>query len=98
MKINPKSVESGTKNLMKTNLNSDIQRSRRMRQLAKEEELSKSLRKDGWEVFSPTVVCDRIGIKNNKVCFIEFKKKGQDLRENQNKVKKLVNNYLIVYY
>ena len=63
-----------------------------------EKEASNKLRKKGWEIFSPTVVCDRIGIKDGKVFFIEFKKPNQELTENQEKVKNLANNYNVVYY
>ena len=78
---------------------SEIQSRRRHNQLKTEENLANELRKQGWEVFSPTVVCDRIGIKHNKVFFIEFKKEGQELKEGQRKIKNLMeNNYKIVYH
>ena len=85
-----------TANLM--NSNSEVQRRRRYKQMKMEQDASNSLRKEGWEIFSPTIVCDRIGIKNNEVFFIEFKKPGQILTENQNKIKELVKNYKIVHY
>lgn len=62
---------------------------RRMRQLKHEERLANELRKDGFEVFSPTVVCDRIAIRNGKVFFVEFKKPGQELRPGQQRVRDL---------
>ena len=80
------------------NSNSEVQRRRRYKQMRMEEEAAAKLRKEGWEIFSPTVVCDRIGVKNNKVYFIEFKKIGQKLSLNQEKIKRLVNNYKVVYY
>ena len=83
-------------NLM--NSNSEVQRKRRYKQMKMEKEASNKLRKKGWEIFSPTVVCDRIGIKDGKVFFIEFKKPNQELTENQEKVKNLANNYNVVYY
>lgn len=92
-----KQIETRKNNLK--NFDSEIQRNRRYYQLQTEENLAEQLRKDGWEIFSPTVVCDRVGIKNNKVYFIEFKKIGQTLRDSQNKVKRLMfDNYKIVYY
>ena len=84
------------KNLM--NSNSNVQRRRRYKQMRMEEDASNKLRNSGWKIFSPTVVCDRIGIRNNQVFFIEFKKSGQKLRENQERIKKLVNNYRIIQY
>lgn len=77
---------------------SEVQRRRRYKQMQMEENASNRLREDGWKIFSPTVVCDRIGIKNNQVFLIEFKKPEQKLTENQEEVKKLVNNYRVIYY
>ena len=49
-------------------------------------------------VFSPTVVCDRIGVKNNIVCFLEFKKLGQKLRPGQALIRDLVPEmYRVIY-
>ena len=44
------------------------------------------------------MVCDRIGIKDNEVWFIEFKKPGQKLTENQQKIQDKIKNYLIENY
>ena len=64
-----------------------------------EENAAGKLREVGWEVFSPTVVCDRIGIKKGKVFFIEFKKPGQNLTGSQDKIKHLMpNNYIVTLY
>ena len=60
--------------------------------------MAENMRIDGWKIFSPTVVCDRIGIKDGKVFFVEFKKKGQQLRDGQKEIQSLMpNNYLIKY-
>jgi len=83
-------------NLM--NSNSEVQRRRRYKQMQMEEEAVIKLKKKGWDVFSPTVVCDKIAIKNNQVFIIEFKKPGQNLTENQEKIKNLVDNYRVIYY
>lgn len=83
-------------NLM--NSNSEVQRRRRYKQMYMEETASNKLRKEGWEIFSPTAVCDRIGVKKEEVFLIEFKKPGQKLTKNQEKVKELVNNYNVVHY
>ena len=63
-----------------------------------EQDVASRMTKEGWEIFSPTVVCDRIGIKNGKVFFIEFKKPGQELTENQQKIKNLYRKYMVVHY
>lgn len=75
-------------------LDPDLARERRYTQLAWEEALAKQMRIEGWEIFSPTVVCDRIGIKNEKLFFIEFKKKGREkLRLGQERISQLVPEY-----
>ena len=84
-------------NLM--NSNSEVQRKRRYKQMAMEETAAQKLRIAGWKVFSPTVVCDRIGVKDGEVFFIEFKKRGQKLTQNQGEVKELAKDrYIIVDY
>ncbi|MDE1850300.1 MAG: hypothetical protein KGH54_00710 [Candidatus Micrarchaeota archaeon] len=81
------------------NSNSEVQRRRRYKQMKMEEDASEKLRKEGWQVFSPTIVCDRIAIKDGQVFFVEFKKAGQKLTENQEKIKNLANdNYCVVLY
>lgn len=70
----------------------------RRRQLAWEEGVASELRSDGWEVFSPTVVCDRIGVKDGKVWFLEFKPVGREkLRPGQKRIQGLMpENYQVV--
>ena len=76
----------------------EAQRRRRLGQIAHEESQAEALRSQGYEVFSPTVVCDRVAVKDGKVYFVEFKKRGQELREGQAIVQALVpGNYLIIY-
>jgi hypothetical protein len=68
-------------------LNPVTQRKRRYAQIELEESIANSLRAEGWEVFSPTVVCDRIGIKDGKVFFLEFKpESSRTLRPGQKKI------------
>ncbi len=84
-------------NLM--NSNSEVQRRRRYKQMEMEENASQKLRETGWGLYSPTIVCDRIGIKEGKTFFIEFKKEGQALTPNQAKVRKLASeSYIVVNY
>lgn len=74
-------------------------RARRLKQIELERSLADELEQDGYDVFSPTVVCDRIAVINGKLFFVEFKKRGQDLRPGQALVQKLVpENYMIVYH
>lgn len=80
---------------------SDEQRTKhrksRYRQLAIEEGQAKKLRNEGWEIFSPTVVCDRIGIKDGKVYFIEFKPDhNTNLRSGQQRLHDVVPDQYIV--
>lgn len=75
-----------------------MQSKRRLAQIAHEEAEAEKLRSQGYEVFSPTVVCDRIAIKDGKVYFVEFKKEGQALRAGQQRVHDAMpDHYLIVY-
>jgi hypothetical protein len=70
---------------------SDAAKKMRRNQLDGEESVAASLRLEGWEVFSPTVVCDRIGIKDGKVFFLEFKPKGREsLRPGQKRIQECV--------
>jgi hypothetical protein len=80
------------------NSNSEVQRRRRYKQMEMEQSASAKLEKDGWVIFSPTVVCDRIGIKDGKVFFIEFKKPGQKLTPFQEQVKNTAQNYCVIHY
>lgn len=61
--------------------------------------MADDLRRKGFEVFSPTVVCDRIAVKDGQVWFVEFKKRGQELRPGQQRIRDLMaTNYMVVYY
>jgi hypothetical protein len=54
---------------------------------------------EGFKVYPPTVVCDRVAVKDGKVYFVEFKKhSGQRLRPGQQEVHDLTpETYLIRY-
>jgi hypothetical protein len=70
----------------------------RRAQLKHEAEQADKLRADGYEVYSPTAVCDRIAIKDGRVFFVEFKLPGQLLREGQQRVRDSdPERYVIVY-
>ncbi|MGE3341538.1 MAG: hypothetical protein AB7J46_06615 [Candidatus Altimarinota bacterium] len=84
--------------LQKLNLNKEFMRQNRYKQLAAEEKIADRLRKEGYQVFSPTVVCDRVVVKDGRVFFAEFKKTGQKLREGQQTIRDLMpESYLIIY-
>lgn len=74
-------------------------RARRLKQIALEQSQAKQLEHEGYEVFSPTVVCDRVAVMNGNVYFVEFKKNGQLLRPGQARIQSLVPyNYLVIYH
>lgn len=71
----------------------DRDKSRRLRkaQLLLEEDMASHMRANGWDIFSPTVVCDRIGVREGRVFFIEFKPKERPrLRPGQKRIATLV--------
>ena len=77
---------------------SETQRRRRLLQIANEEGIANELRKKGWTIFSPMVVCDRIGVKGCNVYFLEFKKPGQKLRPRQALIRDLIPEmYRVIY-
>jgi hypothetical protein len=45
-------------------------------QLAWEKSIADDLVGQGWSIMSPTACCDRIGIKDGKLYFLEFKPEG----------------------
>ena len=97
MKQTTKQRENAIENLRKART-PEAQRRRRLNQIAHEEAQAERLRASGYQVFSPTVVCDRIAVKDGKVIFVEFKKPGQELREGQATIQALIpGNYLVVY-
>jgi len=77
---------------------SEAQSKRRRNQIAVEVEQAKQLETEGFEVFSPTVVCDRVAVKDGKVFFVEFKKPGQELRPGQQKVHDAVPEMYLIRY
>lgn len=77
---------------------SETQRRRRLQQIVNEETTANELREKGWTVFSPMVVCDRIGVKGNRVYLLEFKKPGQMLRPGQALICSLIPRmYRVIY-
>jgi hypothetical protein len=79
-------------------LTSEMNRATRLKQLEHESAEAKKLESYGYEVFSPTVVCDRVAVKDGKVFFVEFKSVGQKLRPGQQRIKDLVPNMYLVQY
>jgi hypothetical protein len=77
---------------------SNLNRQRRYTQIKLEVGMAKNLETEGFRVFSPTVVCDRIAVKNGKVYFVEFKKPGQKLRPGQQEIHDLVPEMYIIRY
>jgi len=61
-----------------------------------EQYVARQLVEKGWTIYSPTAVCDRIGVKDGKVYFLEFKKGEQKLRPGQKAIMDLVPRMYIV--
>jgi hypothetical protein len=77
---------------------SEKQSQRRLEQLQSEERIAERMRAQGFEVFSPTVVCDRIAIRDGLVFFVEFKRVGQKLRPAQQEVHDLCPEMYLIEY
>ena len=77
---------------------SEKQSARRLGQIKSEEAEAEKLRSEGYDVYSPTVVCDRVAVKDGKVFFVEFKKTGQKLRPGQQRIFDLASEMYIVRY
>ncbi|MDA8260569.1 MAG: hypothetical protein M0Z99_33875 [Betaproteobacteria bacterium] len=90
--------KSMAKRAMLGNFSPENQSRRRLNQIASEEAMAQKLRAEGFDVFSPTVVCDRVAIKDGKVFFVEFKKQGQPLRQGQQAVCDLVPEMYLIRY
>ena len=58
--------------------------------------VAKQLQKDFEHLFLPNEVCDRIGVKDGKLFFIEIKQNGCRLTEKQQTFQSLVPNYLVI--
>jgi Holliday junction resolvase len=83
----------------KGHFSSEAQSKRRRNQIAAEVDQAKQLEAEGYEVFSPTVVCDRVAVKDGKVFFVEFKKnRKQKLRPGQSRIHKLVPEMYLIRY
>lgn len=53
---------------------------------------------DGYQVFSPYAVCDRVAVKDGKVFLVEFKQPRQKLLPAQQLVKDLLpENYVVIF-
>ncbi len=91
-------IKAGTARKRSGFFSSELQSKRRLDQLSREEAMAQRLRDRGYKVWSPTIVCDRIAVKDGKVFFVEFKKSGQVLREFQQIVHDLVPAMYIVEF
>ena len=76
---------------------SEAQRAKAYLRMEIEQDVARGLVERGWTIYSPTVVCDRIGVKDGKVYFLEFKKGNQELRPGQKAIMESVPEmYLVV--
>lgn len=70
---------------------SEAQSKRRKNQIATEAAMADSMSREGYKVYAPSTVCDRVAIKDGKVYFVEFKKhSGQKFRSGQQEIHDLV--------
>ena len=60
--------------------------------------MAKVMEQEGYKIFPPTVVCDRVAVKDGKVFFVEFKKPGQRLRPGQQEIHDLVPEMYVIRY
>lgn len=64
-----------------------------------ERRAAESLRAEGFQVYVPNAVCDRVAIKDGKVYFVEFKRRGQQLLPAQQLVRNMSpENYIVRFY
>jgi Holliday junction resolvase len=78
-------------------MSSAAQRARCLARIQKEQGEAAKLCAAGYTVYSPTVVCDRIAVRDGRVWFVEFKKGRQKLRPGQQAIHDLMpEHYLIV--
>lgn len=67
--------------------------------MKKEWASSDAMRSEGYEIYEPYAVCDRVAVKDGKVYFVEFKKPGDELRPAQQRIRDLMpDNYLVRVY
>ncbi len=62
-----------------------------------ENEVAEKIKNEYDSFFRPASICDRIGIKDGKLIFIEIKQKGQKLRPKQEQFKKICEKLGIEY-
>ena len=75
----------------------DFWRAHRRKQIYGEEEVANKLREEGWEILYTSNCCDRIGIKDGKVFFLEFKPFGNEsLRTGQQRLSEVAKEQFLV--
>lgn len=80
-------------------LKSAIGRKGATERMKKEWSASDAMRREGYEVFEPYAVCDRVAVKDGKAYFVEFKYEGQSLRPAQQKVRDAAKEgYIVRFY
>ena len=78
---------------------SEAQSRRRKNQIAVETAMAAQMETEGFKMYPPTVVCDRVAVKDGKVYFVEFKKhSGQRLRPGQQEVHDLTPEMYLIRY
>jgi hypothetical protein len=78
---------------------SEAQSKRRKDQIATETSMAVQMEAEGFKMYPPSVVCDRVAVKDGKVFFVEFKKhSGQRLRPGQQNVRDLAPEMYLIRY
>jgi hypothetical protein len=78
---------------------SAAQSKRRKDQIAAETAMAQIMTREGFKIYPPSVVCDRVAVKDGKVFFVEFKKhSGQKLRPGQQEVHDLVPDMYLIRF
>src|SRR6266571_3099257 len=89
--------------LAKTLANPDIRARRLAAQIVatqrfheQEEAVADELRQQGYVVYMPNAVCDRVVFKDGKVLFVECKRLGEHLRPGQDALRSALPEHFIV--
>lgn len=61
-----------------------------------ENEIANKIKSEYDKLYYPSSVCDRIGVKDGKIFFIEIKQKGRRLSQKQQEFQKIAKNQFIL--
>jgi len=92
--------QNGKQNLARYYADSTVQRKRAERRIYVEQATREQLRLEGWTIIALRHICDSVGIKDGRMCLLEFKRdENAPLTDNQKLAKtSFGDNYKVVYY